>query len=53
MYYTLYSYNKAKENVIKKLLRENTSGELYTFIEKNPHISGPMQFPSVLFKGQL
>ena len=34
MYYILYSYNKAKENV-KKILK---CAELYIFIEKKPHI---------------
>lgn len=37
----------------KSQRRENTFTVLYIFIGKNPHISGPVQFKFVVFKGQL
>lgn len=41
MYYVLYSYNKAQENV--KII----------YIEKNRHIIVPTQFKPMLFRDQL
>lgn len=51
--YTLYSYNTGswrKENVSKKIVRENTCKVQSV---KNPHMSQPAQFKSVLVEAQL
>lgn len=52
MYYTLYPYNKARENVFPDCcISQKNLPNIFT--EKYLCLSGPVQVKSVLFKGQL
>lgn len=50
VYYIQYSYNKARQKDVKKIIRKRTY--IYGTV-KTLHVSGPGQFKPLLFKDQL